>query len=305
MATFNGEKFLDKQINSILSQSLTPDSIIIVDDCSTDKTFDIANEWLAKYPNIIKLYKNSKNIGFIRNFEKGISLCKTHYIALSDQDDIWHTEKIKKCINKLSEDDNIGLCYHNAELIDVDGNDLGVSLQELSELKFPLDKLIAQNSVINDYRSPIRGFTIVFNSILKPYILPIPGKASCGHDWWISAISFYLFNPVYIENPLAKYRIHENQATGPGSTILKGTPYALKKKITFNRIVTNIKKEVIRTFSHHKKRAQKRMDKEQRIKDTNEAIEKLSIFVKKSDHLNKNEKQKLIATLNQKNFSIT
>lgn len=78
----------------------------------------------------------------------------------------------------------------------------------------------------------------------------------------LCAISFFMFNPTYIAEPLAKYRIRENQAIGPSSTLLKDTPYAIKKNITAKKILKNIKNEIRRAFNHHKKIKNRQIKKE-------------------------------------------
>lgn len=280
LATFNGESFLDEQLTSIFNQTLLPDTVVIVDDCSTDGTVKIAQEWSRRHQEIIKLYTNVKNLGFIQNFEKGISLCDTDFIALCDQDDIWHIEKLEKCFAALSADDNIGLCYHNVDLVNPAGEAIGADLSILTQLELPLDKTYAQELLANDPRSPIPGCSIVFSRTLKSYFMPIPGEKSCPHDWWLCAISFFIFNPVFIKEPLVKYRIHENQTSGPSSTLLKGTKFAIKKKITLNRIISNIKKEIIRTFNHHNKNKERERQKERQKNDLTIAINRINYFMK-------------------------
>ena len=88
MATYNGEKFLRYMLDSILSQTYQDIELIICDDNSSDSTCLILKEY-EKNNSRIKLYFNESNLGFIKNFEKAISLCSGDYIALSDQDDIW------------------------------------------------------------------------------------------------------------------------------------------------------------------------------------------------------------------------
>jgi len=276
LATFNGEKFLNEQLASIFTQTLLPDTVVIVDDCSTDGTVRIAEEWAHRHKNIINLYINVENLGFIKNFEKGISLCDTDFIALCDQDDIWHNEKLEKCFAKLSVDENIGLCYHNIDLVNAAGEAIGADLSILTKLDLPLNRKYTQNLLVNDLRSPIPGCSIVINRKLKSYFIPIPGEKSCPHDWWICAISFFMFNPIFIEEPLAKYRIHENQTSGPSSTLLKGTKYAIKKKITLKRFFSNIYKEIARTINHHHKIKTRGIQKERQKKDITIAINKIN-----------------------------
>ena len=99
MATFNGEPYIQEQLDSIYNQTRKVDEIIIVDDCSTDSTVRVIEQYILSHKDIdIKLYKNEENLGYKKNFKKAISLCHGDYVFLSDQDDIWMTDKIEKCI---------------------------------------------------------------------------------------------------------------------------------------------------------------------------------------------------------------
>ena len=97
MATYNGEVYLRKQLDSILHQSLPVDEIIICDDQSSDGTVDIIQEYIKQYPHI-HLYQNEQNLGYKRNFKKALSLCSKEYIFLCDQDDIWDSDKVKEMV---------------------------------------------------------------------------------------------------------------------------------------------------------------------------------------------------------------
>ena len=88
ICTYNGERFLKKQIDSLLNQGYSNIEIIAVDDRSTDRTWDMLQEYAQKDKRV-QTYQNEKNLGYARNFEKAITLCKGDFIALADQDDIW------------------------------------------------------------------------------------------------------------------------------------------------------------------------------------------------------------------------
>lgn len=114
MATYNGEKYLREQLDSILAQTIQDFELIVCDDCSTDSTVQILNEYVEK-DSRIKVFVNAKNLGFRKNFEKAIGLCKGEYIALSDQDDIWMTEHLELLVDNIQNKD---LIAGNSELID-------------------------------------------------------------------------------------------------------------------------------------------------------------------------------------------
>lgn len=118
MCTFNGEKYIKEQIESIINQSLVPDEIIICDDCSKDNTVNIIKETLDNWSGKVYLVVNEKNLGYRKNFEKAISLCHGDIIFLSDQDDVWNKDKIEIIKTEIEKDKNILLAFHDVEIVD-------------------------------------------------------------------------------------------------------------------------------------------------------------------------------------------
>ena len=100
LCTYNGEKFLREQIDSILAQTYKNLEIVIVDDCSTDKTTNIINAYAEKDKRI-KLFQNASNLGFNKNFERALGLTSGEYIAISDQDDIWLPQKLQSLLDNI------------------------------------------------------------------------------------------------------------------------------------------------------------------------------------------------------------
>ena len=113
LCTFNGEKYISEQIESILNQTSPIDEIVVCDDGSTDKTIDILNDYQTKYPSVFKIFKNEENLGFIKNFEKAILLCTQDIILLSDQDDVWETNKVEVLKNEFLQNPEKDLIVHN------------------------------------------------------------------------------------------------------------------------------------------------------------------------------------------------
>ena len=115
MTTFNGEKYIEKQIESILNQSLSVDEIIICDDGSTDNTIEL----MKKYN--VQIIQNKKNLGYKLNFKKAMEKCKGDYIFLCDQDDIWKKDKVKEMISIMEKNRNIHVLASSFEYIDENG----------------------------------------------------------------------------------------------------------------------------------------------------------------------------------------
>lgn len=107
MATYNGEKYLREQLDSILAQTVQDFELVVCDDCSTDSTVRILEEYVEKDARI-KIFCNEQNLGFVKNFEKAISLCQGECIALSDQDDVWLPEHLQVLLENIGEKDLCG-----------------------------------------------------------------------------------------------------------------------------------------------------------------------------------------------------
>ena len=123
MTTYNGVKYLKDQLDSIKNQSLQPDEVIIVDDCSTDDTVKFLKDYIYKYSlDCWKIYINSSNQGWKKNFKIGIDKATNPLIFLADQDDIWHLNKIEKMTMTMNEDSDILLLCSNYHIF-VEGKD--------------------------------------------------------------------------------------------------------------------------------------------------------------------------------------
>ena len=114
MATYNGEKFIEKQLKSILEQSKLVDEIVISDDNSSDKTIEIIEKIKKETKTPIKILINKRR-GVISNFENALNNCRGKYIFLADQDDVWLKNKVEAVYKKLIKYD---LVVHNARIID-------------------------------------------------------------------------------------------------------------------------------------------------------------------------------------------
>jgi len=227
MATYNGEKFIKKQIESILNQTYKNLEIVICDDNSIDNTFKILKEYADKDKRI-KLYKNCNNLGFVKNFEKAINLSKGKYIALSDQDDIWVENKIEILLKEIGEYD---LIHSDAYLINENAEIIFNSYSKF------VNKYLNPKDIIELACTPmVTGCTCMFTSELKEKILPICSEIHV-HDIWISFIAFKNGGIKYCDKPLIKYRQHENNQIG---AIKKtGNIFSKIKKLKHKNLIIN------------------------------------------------------------------
>lgn len=116
ICTYNGEKYLQEQINSILNQSLLPDEIIIADDLSSDRTWDIISNYCSIYPNLIFAYKNNERLGAHSSFKEAFLHATCELIAPCDQDDIWNKDKLMTLHSKITNEESALVCHQETIL---------------------------------------------------------------------------------------------------------------------------------------------------------------------------------------------
>lgn len=224
LTTFNGEKFFLDQINSILPQISKFDEIIISDDSSNDQIKDCV-EFIND--SRIKYLKGPKK-GINKNFENAIKKSKGDFIFLSDQDDIWHQNKVKMNMSSLKEYD---LILSNCTLVD---ENLNISKKKLN-LRAPKINFLSQILIKNSFM----GCCMSFRRDLVDDFLPFPENIPM-YDWWIGLISIVSKRKIfYLEEPLIFYRRHLNNASSTG---LKSKNSILKKFLIRIRMLFEILK---------------------------------------------------------------
>ena len=170
LATYNGEKYLKQQIDSILSQTYSNFRLIISDDCSTDGTRKILKEYKEKDKRIT-VYFQEKNLGYVKNFEFLLGKVENEIYALSDQDDVWLPEKIEKSIEKMQIEDS-DLVFGDLEIVDENLKTINKSFNDYMHLTRKIKKC-------NDYNklylyNCVTGCTILAKKKFLDKILPIP-----------------------------------------------------------------------------------------------------------------------------------
>lgn len=205
ICTYNGEKYLEEQLRSIMQQTYKNLEIIINDDCSKDNTLLVAKN-LQNEDSRIKIFKNENNLGFNKNFEKSLEYCTGDVIALSDQDDIWELNKIEIQFNLLTQTDS-SLVYCNSQLIDIDGNDLNKNL--FSQLH--VNPITGDTQLGLIFDNCVSGNTMMFKKSILKMIYPIPEMIF--FDRWIAFVATYDSSIAVIKEPLVYYRQHGENVT--------------------------------------------------------------------------------------------
>lgn len=226
MATYNGEKYIHEQIDSILKQTCQDFELIICDDCSTDSTWDIVQEY-EKLERRIHCYLNEINLGYKNNFEKAIKLCVGEYIALSDQDDIWTDDHLDILFNAIT---GYQVCCGNIVLINEDGKYLGKIADYLGDFSLlNTDYLKLQRMLYG--RSPLQGASMLIHRSILQCAIPIPDNIS--HDTWFFFLSCIQHTFIYSNKVVNHYRQHNHNTSGNikiGITVVVNGLLHYKKK---------------------------------------------------------------------------
>ncbi len=213
LSSYNGEKFITEQLESILNQSVRPDEVIICDDCSKDATPDIIRSFITnnKLSNWY-LVENKENMGYCLNFYNGIKMAKGDIIFLSDQDDVWEQEKVSTMLKVMNENPDIYSLASRYSVIDEFGKEIENS--KITYLGSKFDGSIEQVSVDSLIGcSYIRGFSMCFRSNIKQYLKPIDLKSMLSHDWYINMLAAIFSKSCILNTKLCKYRYHHNNTS--------------------------------------------------------------------------------------------
>ena len=202
LASYNGEKYLRPQLDSLLAQDYPSLEFVCVDDASSDESWAILQAYQAKDPRLTIL-QQSANHGYIATFEKGIRAATGDLIALADQDDIWVPNKISKLFDALGQ---ASLVYSDSELIDARGEKMG---QKMSQIK----KQIAYDSpLMYTFGAWAPGHSMLFKRDILDTALPFSNYVT--HDYLLGFAATCHEGIHYLPIPLVQYRQHETNAIG-------------------------------------------------------------------------------------------
>ncbi len=214
MCTYNGAAYLSDQLESIARQTRLPDELVICDDCSSDSTPHIVEEFARSVSFPVRFFANPQNLGSTRNFEKATGLCTGDLIALSDQDDLWMPEKLARQASLMENQPQIGGVFTDAYLMNAESTINDQSLWSRLAFTPGLQMKFRRSGGVSLLlkKSFVTGATLmVRREELKP-ILPIPH--SWVHDGWIAWMLAIYSKLTLINEPLIAYRVHRNQQFG-------------------------------------------------------------------------------------------
>jgi len=220
MSTYNGEKYLKEQLDSILEQSYKNIEIIIRDDGSIDNTVNILKEYQQKHKNII--VECGENLGYINSFFELLKMANANYYAFADQDDIWLENKIELAVNSLNllNDSKPNMAFSNSDYYDTEMNLLGVGVKNKK-----------YSFLFSLYECVTQGMTIVINQAAKDMTVNnLPDKCF-SHEWWIYMICSSMGEIGYDDITTVKYRRDRKNVTAEGQGMLAVLIWQIKNLV--------------------------------------------------------------------------
>lgn len=210
LCTYNGEKYIEEQLDSLIHQTYQPDEIIVCDDQSKDNTVNIAKSLLSSWPGVWKVIINKKNLGYKKNFQKAISLCRGDIIFLSDQDDVWDYNKLNIILNVFQKHPKAMMVFHDAELVNENLQTIYPSLWQ--NMGFDCQEFM--NNMYGRFikGNVVQGAACAFRKGLFQISQPFPVEAI--HDEWL-ALNAIPNGGIYpVNKKLLKYRQTGNNEIG-------------------------------------------------------------------------------------------
>lgn len=242
LATYNGEKYLREQIESILNQTYKNINLIISDDCSKDSTAEILKEF-EKNDTRVKVYIQEQNLGVVKNIEFLLSSVKNDFYMLSDQDDVWLPKKIEKSIEALKRN-KADLVFGDLEVVDKDLNTIYPSFGDFMLLNRKINNNI-DSYKMNYLYNCVTGCTVLSKKEFIKYILPIPTNSKyLIHDHWIGLMIELYGKLYYMPEKYIKYRQHGNNQVGT-----EKISHKFKRFEQVRELFINVKLGVLGTYT--------------------------------------------------------
>lgn len=207
LAVYNGEKYLEELLKSLEEQTVKPRELIVIDDCSSDASLKIINDFQFSFEK--KIFSNKENRGPVYTFKKLTGLCQGDFIAFCDQDDIWLPKKLEYSLARIKQvENNIpGVVFSDLSIINEEGKLVQNSFWKQMAIepnKFSLTHILFGNI--------ITGCTALINKSMANELLKMPLNAMM-YDHWIALIAYTFGKFLFIEEPTVLFRTHRQNVT--------------------------------------------------------------------------------------------
>ncbi len=217
LCTYNGERYIRQQLDSLLTQSRLPEQILAVDDASTDRTWEILQAFAGQARErgiAVDVQRNPDNLGYVRNFETAFQRAGTDVIFVCDQDDVWDPEKLAVMHERFTADHDLVLLHSDARLVDARLDDLGCSLFDALELRPGELRRVHEGCGFDVLlrRSIVTGATMAFRHGLLAFAVPFGD--GWIHDEWLAIMASAIGKVDVVERKLIDYRQHDANQLG-------------------------------------------------------------------------------------------
>lgn len=235
MCTYNGATYLPEQLESIASQTLPVDELVVCDDGSSDDTLAILQAFAQKVSFPVQVVRNETNLGSTKNFEKCMLLCRGDILVLCDQDDIWRKDRVEKQVGYLQQHPDKDAVFSDGLMIDDNSQPIGTTLwKEIEFFEEPQQRWqqgLGYEILFNGY--VVTGATVALRRSCLPHLLPFPTHIPLLiHDGWIALVLCLQDKIGFINECLISYRMHSSQQVGLGGKL---EPVSLRDRLTRDR----------------------------------------------------------------------
>jgi glycosyltransferase involved in cell wall biosynthesis len=224
LCTHNGARFVEDQVRSILAQTAPVAEIVVSDDLSSDETIEIVqrtyHQWFATHHTSrpeLRILRNTSTLGVTANFEQAVRACTGDLIALCDQDDVWHPQRMERLVAEFTRRPRLQLVHGDARLVDQSGAPTGESLfSALGVTVGEIERVHAGKAfALLMRRNIVTGATVMIRASLARRAVPFP--SAWVHDEWLAVVAAAADALDLIEQPLTDYRQHGGNQIGASS----------------------------------------------------------------------------------------
>lgn len=241
LATYNGEKYLSEQLDSLTDQTVSNWRLLVRDDGSSDSTTEILERYRDRHHNVEIVNDDLGNVGPFRNFGILLEHSKSEYVIFCDQDDIWDKNKLELLYNQIIEEDSNKPIIVHCDSRVIDGNNNIIS-----------DIFIGDRGSVSGIREILKsgvtqGSSMMINRKLIDLVEPLP-NLDLMHDLYISLVCECLGKRIYVNQQLMGYRHHENNVLGETRDFSLNLQTIVKKLFEKKKIISNERKQTIDEF---------------------------------------------------------